>query len=197
MTWACTFLIRPTGHSNSRPRTGRRRRVDHPRAWDIRLRISSSTNSPGPSTRPTRCGGRGTTARSPRRRITTFRCPRGKSCQVRARCSSGKKGSVCCRTSTVRNCCPREDFAGYEFPKLPDLNHYNQWVDACQGKTETSAHFGYAGPLTEALLLGVVANRFPDTELKWDAANLKVTNVAEANKLIRRKYRTGFEVAGL
>ena len=92
---------------------------------------------------------------------------------------------------------PREDFAEYDFPKLDNLNHYSQWVDACQGKTKTSAHFGYAGPLTEALLLGVVANRFPDTKLMWDAAHLKVTNVAEANKLIRRKYRKGFEVAGL
>lgn len=92
---------------------------------------------------------------------------------------------------------PQKDFIGYERPKLPGLDHYHQWVDACLGKTKTSAHFGYAGPLTESLLLGVVANRFPDTRLEWDAANLKVTNVSEANALIRRTYREGFEVEGL
>ena len=43
----------------------------------------------------------------------------------------------------------------------------------------------------------MVANRFPSTRLEWDAAKLKVTNVAEANKLIRRSYRKGFEVESL
>ena len=89
---------------------------------------------------------------------------------------------------------PQKDFAGFQFPKLDPLDHYLQWVDACLGKTTTSANFGYAGPLTEALLLGVVANRFPDTKLEWDAARLQVTNLADANHLIRRTYRKGFEV---
>ena len=92
---------------------------------------------------------------------------------------------------------PEKDFVDYEFPKLDPLNHYAQWVDACLGKTKTSAHFGYAGALTEALLLGVVANRSPETKLDWDAEKLTVCNVAEANALIRRKYRKGFEVEGL
>jgi hypothetical protein len=51
--------------------------------------------------------------------------------------------------------------------------------------------------LTEALLLGVVANRFPDTKLEWDATKLQVTNLADANRLIRRDYRDGFKVEGL
>ena len=92
---------------------------------------------------------------------------------------------------------PEKDFVGYERPAVTALNHYHQWVDACLGKTKTSAHFGYAGPLTEALLLGVVANRFPDTRLEWDAAQLKVANIADANALIRRTYREGFDVEGL
>ena len=65
------------------------------------------------------------------------------------------------------------------------------------GKGETSASFSYAGPLTEALLLGVVANRFPEKKLEWDAENLKVTNIDEANALIRREYREDFRVKGL
>jgi len=92
---------------------------------------------------------------------------------------------------------PEEKFTAVKHPALPPLDHYHQFVDACLGTTETSAHFGYAGPLTESLLLGVVANRFPDQRLLWDAAQLQITNMPAANTLLRRKYRAGFEVAGL
>ncbi len=92
---------------------------------------------------------------------------------------------------------PQEKFRGYKPPAVANNNHYHQWVDACLGKGETSASFSYAGPLTEALLLGVVANRFPDTKLVWDAKNLKVTNLDDANKLLRCEYRKGFAVEGL
>lgn len=90
---------------------------------------------------------------------------------------------------------PKDKFRDYKLPAVDDDNHYHQWVNACLGEGKTSAGFSYAGPLTEALLLGVVANRFPDTKLMWDAEKLEVTNVPEANKLIRRDYREGFQVA--
>ena len=92
---------------------------------------------------------------------------------------------------------PQEKFKDYKRPQVDDQNHYHQWVDACLGNGQTSADFGYAGPLTEALLLGVVANRYPDTKLMWNAEKLEVTNIAEANKLIKRDYRGSFKVAGL
>ena len=89
---------------------------------------------------------------------------------------------------------PVEKFADYKRPEVENQNHYRQWVDACLGKGKTSASFTYAGPLTEALLLGVVANRYPGQKLTWDAAKLQVTNVPEANALLRSAYRKGFEV---
>lgn len=92
---------------------------------------------------------------------------------------------------------PEEKFKDYQRPKVEDGNHYHQWVDACMGNGTTSASFAYAGPLTEALLLGVVANRFPGEQLQWDAEALKVVNNADASKLIRRSYRKEFQVAGL
>jgi predicted dehydrogenase len=92
---------------------------------------------------------------------------------------------------------PQEKFKDYQRPDVKDGNHYHQWVDACLGEGKTSASFSYAGPLTEALLLGVVANRFPEQKLDWNAAKLEVTNVADASQLIKRPYRKGFEVAGL
>jgi predicted dehydrogenase len=82
-------------------------------------------------------------------------------------------------------------------PQLPAIDHYHQWADAALGEGVASANFSYAGKLTESLLLGCVANRFPDEELQWDAANLKFTNKPEANQIIRRTYRKGFEVENL
>lgn len=92
---------------------------------------------------------------------------------------------------------PQEKFKDYKPPVVEAGNHYHQWVDACLGNGETSASFSYAGPLTEALLLGVVANRFPGQKLAWDAENLEITNKPEANKLLQRTYREGFAVENL
>ncbi|MEZ6047570.1 MAG: hypothetical protein R3C11_18715 [Planctomycetaceae bacterium] len=84
-----------------------------------------------------------------------------------------------------------------EMPQLETRNHYHDWVDACLNGGETISPFSYGGPLTEALLLGVVANRFPGQKLMWDPDKMMVTNLPEANVLIRRNYREGFEVDGL
>ncbi len=92
---------------------------------------------------------------------------------------------------------PETKFAEYKRPEVEDQNHYHQWVDACMGKGETTASFNFAGPLTEALLLGVVANRFPGEKLLWDAGKLQVTNIDEANKLLRHVSREGFAVENL
>lgn len=91
---------------------------------------------------------------------------------------------------------PVEKFKDYQRPQVADGNHYHEWVNACLGEGQTSAGFNYAGPLTEALLLGVVANRFPETKLEWNAEKLTVTNLPDANRLIKREYRAGFQVNG-
>ncbi len=92
---------------------------------------------------------------------------------------------------------PEAKFKDFKRPQVADENHYHQWVDACLGNGTTSMSFDLAGPLTEALLLGVVANRFPGQKLDWDNENLKVTNIEKANSLIQRKYREGFEIERL
>jgi hypothetical protein len=50
--------------------------------------------------------------------------------------------------------------------------------------------------MTEAILLGTVAIRTPDTLLHWDPKNLAITNNEAAQKLLRREYRKGWGVAG-
>jgi len=45
-------------------------------------------------------------------------------------------------------------------------------VDACLGKGKTTTPFAYAGRLTEAVLLGLIAHRFPREDLVWDKEKL-------------------------
>jgi predicted dehydrogenase len=92
---------------------------------------------------------------------------------------------------------PADRFKGYPLPKQPNEDHYRQFVEACRGNGKTSTPFRYAGPLTESVLLGCLATRFPKTGLAWDADNLKVTNVKAASTFVRRTYRRGWEVGGL
>ena len=92
---------------------------------------------------------------------------------------------------------PGSKFVDAAVPERGDLNHYHQWVDACLGRGETGASFDYAGPLTEAILLGTIALRHPERELVWDGEGMEFTNFAEANRLLQRTYRAGWEVEGL
>ncbi len=88
-------------------------------------------------------------------------------------------------------------FKDFKMPDVKDDNHYLQYVEAVRGNGTTSAPFSYSGPLTEMVLLGCLATRFPKTDLKWDTKALKFTNNDEANKFVKKTYRKGFEVEGL
>jgi hypothetical protein len=66
--------------------------------------------------------------------------------------------------------------------------HYHQFVDACLGQDETSAPFSYASRLTETILLGTIAGRFPDQTLHWDAENAKFAE-DKANQYLDSEYR--------
>jgi len=78
---------------------------------------------------------------------------------------------------------PIRDYAS-EGPK-----HYHQFVDACLGKGETTAPFSYASRLTETILLGVIAGRFPNKTLHWDSASAKFSE-EEANQYLESEYRS-------
>lgn len=109
----------------------------------------------------------------------------------------GEKGSMLLPHIGPPRLLPEKDFEGYEVPRQPGANHWHLWVDACLGKGETTAGFDYAGPLTEVLLLGVIANRFPTQRLDYDAKNVKITNFGDGDEMLRRTYRKGWEVEGL
>jgi predicted dehydrogenase len=67
--------------------------------------------------------------------------------------------------------------------------HYEEWVNACKGGPRPVSNFDYAGPLTEIVLLGVLALRAPGRRLEWDSEHLKVTNMPELDRYIAIEYR--------
>jgi len=87
---------------------------------------------------------------------------------------------------------PKGRFAGQPKPKLDARNHYHHFLDACLGGEMCESHFEQVGPMAETILLGTVAIRVPDTLLQWDGKRMRVTNSADANRLLRREYRAGW-----
>ncbi|WP_350293593.1 Gfo/Idh/MocA family oxidoreductase [uncultured Croceitalea sp.] len=77
---------------------------------------------------------------------------------------------------------PIRDYA-LEGPK-----HYHQFIDACLDKDEVTAPFSYAARLTETILLGVIAGRFPNQTLHWNNETAKFDE-DEANQYLDSPYR--------
>ncbi|MGO8696976.1 MAG: Gfo/Idh/MocA family protein [Limisphaerales bacterium] len=109
----------------------------------------------------------------------------------------GTKGAMLLPHIEFAQLYPDKDFAGYQRPHVQEQDHWLQFVDACLGQGKTSAGFDYSGPLTEAVLLGSIACRFPRKTLGWDAEALKFGDSADANHYLRRTYRDGWSVQGM
>lgn len=92
---------------------------------------------------------------------------------------------------------PEKDFRDFKPPEpfLPkSIGHHAEWIHACKTGAATTCNFDYAGRLTEANHLGNVAYRV-GKPLQWDAARMVATNAPEAEKLLRRDYRSGWNLA--
>ncbi len=70
--------------------------------------------------------------------------------------------------------------------------HEKDWVRACKGGKPASSNFDYSGPLSEMVLMGNLAVRFPNQQLLWDGENMQVKNHKDANAYVRRTYRAGW-----
>ena len=92
--------------------------------------------------------------------------------------------------------------------RVPE-GHYVQWVNGCMkgyGTAVLSSPFSYAGPFTEAVIMGNLAIRsyqyydsasekYPGRKkLLWDAKNMKITNFDPANAFVKREYRDGWHL---
>ncbi len=70
-----------------------------------------------------------------------------------------------------------------------ETSHEMDWVRACKespkNRVEASSHFGYAGPLNEMVVMGVVAVRLQDLkrELLWDGENMKFLNISDTDEI--------------
>jgi len=71
-----------------------------------------------------------------------------------------------------------------------------QWIAACRGGEQSPGSFLNAWPISEAINLWAVALR-TGRKLQYDAENMKITNVPEANKYLSREYRKGWEVESI
>ena len=79
-------------------------------------------------------------------------------------------------------------------PRIPDGpdGHEQDWIRACKGGKPASSNFDYSGPLSEMVLMGNLAVRFPDKQLLWNGEAMEITNDKAANAYVRRQYREGF-----
>ncbi len=92
---------------------------------------------------------------------------------------------------------PEESFKDFKPPEpfIPaSRGHHQEWIHACKTGEPTTCNFEYAGWLTEANHLGNVAYRV-GKKLEWNAAEMRASNVPEADPFIKRQYRKGWNLA--
>lgn len=71
--------------------------------------------------------------------------------------------------------------------------HEQNWIQAAKGETQASSPFSLAAPLTETMLLGIVALRAGQgRKIIYDGPNMNIVNAPEANQYLTREYRTGW-----
>jgi predicted dehydrogenase len=93
---------------------------------------------------------------------------------------------------------PEARFPAAKYPAdLEPQDHYHDWVDAILEGRRACADFRHGGPLTEAVLVGAMADRASGEWLDWDGKAQQFTGSAGATALVRRDYREGWQVAGL
>jgi predicted dehydrogenase len=70
---------------------------------------------------------------------------------------------------------------------------YAAWIEAVHGGEPSPGNFLNAGAISDAVNLGTVALR-AGRKVLFDSANMKITNVADANRYLVREYRKGWEL---
>ena len=73
--------------------------------------------------------------------------------------------------------------------------HFGDFFRACRDGKPSLANFDYAGPFTEAVLMGNLCLRAGKGKtVQWDGENMKVTNHPELNQYVKRAYREGWSL---
>ena len=72
-------------------------------------------------------------------------------------------------------------------------SHELNWAAACKKQATASSPFDYAAPLTETMLLGIVALRTGQgRKILYDGEKMAITNIPESNQYLTREYRPGW-----
>lgn len=114
-------------------------------------------------------------------------------------CWIGESGSIFKKYGAARPVVlPEKSFPAEKYPAdLAPQDHYHDWVDAILEGRQACDDFEHGGPLTEAVLVGAMADRVAGAWLEWDHKLQTFTNSAQATALVRRAYREGWQVPGL
>ncbi len=87
------------------------------------------------------------------------------------------------------------DLVAPTYPRI-EGSHEMNWVRACKGLEAASSPFEYAAPLTETMLLGLVALRAGQgRKITYDGGAMRVLDAVDANRFLTRTFRPGWEVA--
>jgi predicted dehydrogenase len=86
------------------------------------------------------------------------------------------------------------DFKGIDpwLPRTGDI--YQDWIGAILAGKKSCNDFSYSTKVTEIMLLTNIAllTKSSNTTLEYDAVNMKITNLPEANKYFHYEYRSGW-----
>ncbi|MFZ9938209.1 MAG: gfo/Idh/MocA family oxidoreductase, partial [Luteolibacter sp.] len=94
------------------------------------------------------------------------------------------KGGSHGSTLTLLDSEKARDFFGKlpEWPKSPS-NHFKNFLLACKGEEKTRSPFSVAGPLCQAMELGIIAQQV-NARLEFDPATRRITNHKVADALL-------------
>jgi predicted dehydrogenase len=135
----------------------------------------------------------------------------------------GTKGVMTCGVYGATPKIFRKNKERLEMPKAdpsvklpPEHGHQIFWTEACKAGFNSDKHkaltssFDFAGPMSEAVLMGNLAIRsyglrvaratgnsfdYPGRKkLLWDGTNMRITNFEEANQFVKREYRSGWHL---
>lgn len=70
----------------------------------------------------------------------------------------------------------------------------DQWIAACKGGPAAVANFESQCPVTEAFLLGCIAQHLPGEFLDWDENQMRITSSDKANALVNPPARSEYSV---
>lgn len=109
----------------------------------------------------------------------------------------GDKGKIMNGGGSTR-LIPEAAMQAYTLPEksIPRLgtSHEQNWIKCCKANKTSSSPFSFAGPLSETVLLGNVALKFPGHKLEFDSENLIIKNNTEATALLNLPYREGWSL---